>query len=51
MKIRIENALEARFYILRESGPTGFLVKQEDEEKKYKVHLAAFLIKISQVFN
>ncbi|XP_065053622.1 E3 ubiquitin-protein ligase Zswim2-like [Rhopilema esculentum] len=39
VKRRIDNALEARFYILRESGPTGFLVKQEDEEKKYKVYL------------
>jgi len=36
---RIEQALEARFYILRETGPTGFLVKEDEHDKKLKVFL------------
>ena len=34
---RIDQALEARFYILRETGPTGFLVKEDEHGKKFKV--------------
>ena len=34
---RIDQALEARFYILRETGPTGFLVKEDEYDKKLKV--------------
>lgn len=37
VKSRIEAALEARFYILRETGPTGFLVKEENQDTKLKV--------------
>lgn len=36
---RIEQALEARCYILRDTGPTGFLVKEDGNDKKYKVSL------------
>ena len=37
VKRRIEEALNARFYILRETGPTGFLVKQDESDKNFKV--------------
>ena len=32
-----DEALNATIYILREMGPTGFLLKEEGETKKYKV--------------
>ena len=44
---RIEQALEARCYILRETGPTGFLVKEDGNEKKYKVHSFMGVLSIS----
>jgi len=28
---------DARCYLLRQTGPTGFLVKEHDDEEKYKV--------------
>ena len=34
---RIEQANQARIYLLRETGPTGFLVKEDGVEKKFKV--------------
>ena len=43
---RIEQALEARFYILRETGPTGFLVKEDEHDKKLKVPLIIFLVSL-----
>ncbi|KAK3716946.1 hypothetical protein QZH41_014638 [Actinostola sp. cb2023] len=36
---RIEQANQARIYLLRETGPTGFLVKEDGVEKKFKVFL------------
>lgn len=38
---RIEDAIEARLYLLRQSGPTGFHVKEHDSDKKYKVFLGS----------
>lgn len=34
-----DQALNATIYILRQTGPTGFLLKEEGEEKKFKVYL------------
>ena len=34
---RIEEALQARVYILRETGPTGFLVKEDGLDVTFKV--------------
>lgn len=34
---RLENVAETRFYLLRQTGPTGFLVKEHDGETKFKV--------------
>eukprot|EP00794_Sanderia_malayensis_P003262 gene3262-3743_t len=39
VKTRIDEALVARLYILRETGPTGFLVKQDGSDAKLKVFL------------
>ena len=39
VKERIENALQARIYLLRETGPTGFLLKEDGIDKKFKVRL------------
>lgn len=39
VKERIEEALQARIYLLRETGPTGFLVKEDGIDKKFKVRL------------
>lgn len=33
-----DEAVNATIYILREMGPTGFLLKEEGESKKFKVH-------------
>ena len=35
---RIERANQARIYLLRETGPTGFLVKEDGVERTFKVH-------------
>lgn len=42
---RIEDAIEARLYLLRQSGPTGFHVKEHDSDKKYKVEILIRLMK------
>ena len=34
---RIEEALEATIYLVNQTGPTGFVLKQESCEKKIKV--------------
>lgn len=34
---RQDQAMNATIYILREMGPTGFLLKEEGETKKFKV--------------
>ena len=34
---RIEEAYEKVVYIVHQTGPTGFVLKQEGEEKKFKV--------------
>lgn len=36
---RIEQANQARIYLLRETGPTGFLLKEDGNDKKFKVSL------------
>ncbi|XP_064614555.1 E3 ubiquitin-protein ligase ZSWIM2-like [Liolophura sinensis] len=36
---RQDQALNATMYILRQTGPTGFLLKEEGETKKFKVYL------------
>ncbi|XP_031571469.1 E3 ubiquitin-protein ligase ZSWIM2-like isoform X2 [Actinia tenebrosa] len=36
---RIEQANQARIYLLRETGPTGFLLKEDGNDKKFKVFL------------
>ncbi|XP_015774343.1 PREDICTED: E3 ubiquitin-protein ligase ZSWIM2-like [Acropora digitifera] len=36
---RIEDASAARIYLLRETGPTGFLLKEEGVDRKFKVFL------------
>ena len=42
-----DQALAATIYILREYGPTGFLLKEEQEEKNFKVFFSA----LSQIKN
>lgn len=34
---RIEDASQARIYLLRETGPTGFLLKEDGLDRKFKV--------------
>jgi len=36
---RIEEANQARIYLLRDTGPTGFLLKEDGVEKKFKVRI------------
>jgi len=36
---RIEEATQARIYLLRETGPTGFLLKEDGLDRKFKVFL------------
>lgn len=36
---RIEEASQARIYLLRETGPTGFLLKEDGLDRKFKVWL------------
>lgn len=36
---RIEDASQARIYLLRETGPTGFLLKEDGLDRKFKVCL------------
>jgi len=36
---RIEEASQARIYLLRETGPTGFLLKEDGLDRKFKVFL------------
>lgn len=36
---RIEDASQARIYLLRETGPTGFLLKEDGLDRKFKVFL------------
>lgn len=36
---RIEDASQARIYLLRETGPTGFLLKEDGVDRKFKVFL------------
>ena len=39
---RQDQALSSTIYILRETGPTGFLLKEEGETKKFKVSAREF---------
>ena len=39
---RIEHASQARIYLLRETGPTGFLLKEDGIDRKFKVCLVIF---------
>lgn len=39
---RITQGFEAQLYLLRQTGPTGFLVKEHDNDRKYKVFLGSF---------
>ena len=34
---RIDEAIQARIYLLRETGPTGFLLKEDGSDRKFKV--------------
>lgn len=34
---RIDEAIQARIYLLRETGPTGFLLKEDGSDRKLKV--------------
>ena len=43
----IANIQEARLYLLRQTGPTGFLVKEHEGESKYKVSI--YFMKIFQI--
>lgn len=36
---RIDEAIQARIYLLRETGPTGFLLKEDGSDRKLKVFL------------
>jgi len=36
---RIEDVAEARLYLLRQTGPTGFLLKEDESNNKFKVLL------------
>ena len=36
---RIANIAEARLYLLRQTGPTGFLLKEHNSETKFKVKI------------
>lgn len=36
---RIERTMTARIYLLRATGPTGFLLAADGDEKKYKVQI------------
>ena len=36
---RQDQAESATIYILRQTGPTGFLLKEDEQPKKYKVDL------------
>ena len=38
---RIERTMTARIYLLRATGPTGFLLAADGDEKKYKVDTKA----------
>jgi E3 ubiquitin-protein ligase ZSWIM2 len=40
---RQDQALNATIYILRETGPTGFLLKEDGDNKKHKVLISCFL--------
>lgn len=42
---RIEDASAARIYLLRETGPTGFLLKEDGVDRKFKVCLAPSSVK------
>ena len=39
---RQDQALNATIYILRELGPTSFLLKEDGQAKKFKVRLNLF---------
>ena len=36
---RVDRAARARIYLLRATGPTGFLLTAEADDRKYKVDL------------
>ena len=39
VSMRQSDAMESTIYILREMGPTGYLLKEEGQAKKFKVLL------------
>ena len=39
---RIDEAIQARIYLLRETGPTGFLLKEDGSDRKLKVCFRKF---------
>lgn len=43
---RQDEALSATIYILRETGPTGFLLKEDGETKKFKVQIFSMISEI-----
>jgi len=43
---RIEEALEVTLYIVHQTGPTGFVVKEEGRAKKLKVSPTRVLIEL-----
>ena len=47
---RQDQAQSATIYILRETGPTGFLLKEEGETKKFKVNLGLTLDNFVKIF-
>ena len=34
---RINQAMQSRIYIVNQTGPTGFVIKEDANDKKYKV--------------
>lgn len=41
---RIDEAIQARIYLLRETGPTGFLLKEDGSDRKLKVCFRKLII-------
>lgn len=46
VKCRQKDALERTFYILRQMGPTGFVVKEEGQDHHVKVLLIPVVINL-----
>ena len=47
VKERIDTASTARLYILHQTGPTGFHVKEEGKDKKLKVHRQMYTVELA----